>query len=217
MTQPGNLFKTFLKNTMTTEEITVSETAVDFNKPYKFHGSHFKCWQQKMLFLYDLYIIHDTAKNVWDALQNKYNIEEAGSKKFVVSRYQNCKMTNDKSVEEQYHKLQSIAHEIFVEGMQLPGQFQIAVVINKLPPAWKDFKNTLKHKTKEFSLESTITRLRIEEEARKQELNEEVFAVSNNNTKNKFVSVVLKPNGKQFKNQNPPANKNSNRNKNGNP
>jgi len=84
--------------------------------------------------------------------------------------------------------------------MKLPEQFQIVVVIDKLPPALKDFKNTLKHKTKEFSLESLITRLRIEEEATKQDLKEEVFDVSNNNTKQKFVAAVLKHNGKQFKN-----------------
>ena len=166
--------------------------------------------------LYDLYLIHETSKKVWDALQNKYDTEEAGSKKFVVSRYLNYKMTDDKSVEEQSQELQKIAHEIFVEGIKLPDQFQIAVIIDKLPPTWKDFKNTLRHKTKEFSLESLITRLRIEKEARKHELNEEVFVVSNKNTRNKSVGAVLKPNGKQFKNQNRPANKNSNRNKNGN-
>jgi hypothetical protein len=44
-----------------------------------------------------------------------------------------------------------------------------------------------------------------------------VFVVLNNNTKQKFVAAALKPNGKQFKNQNSPANKNSNQNKNGNP
>ena len=43
-----------------------------------------------------------------------------------------------------------------------------------------------------------------------------MFAVSNNNTKKKSVGVVLKPNDKQFKNQNRPTNKNFNRNKNGN-
>jgi len=289
---------------MSIDEITVCGTADDFNKPFKFHGSHFKCWQTKMLFflntkkvvhvlkedipvipvtsipmasnsnsktsmdtnicdptrkaelekltvkhaekgkqanidihlwkendylckyfilnsladhLYDLYVIHDTTKNVLNSFQNKYNTKEAGSKKFVVSRYLNYKMTDDKSVEEQSQELQNIAHKILVKGVQLPKQFQIDVVIYNLHPAWKDFKNTFKHKTKEFCLESLITRLRIEEEARKQELNEEVFDVSNNNTKKKFACVVLKPNGKKFKNQNRHANKNSNRNKNGNP
>jgi len=199
---------------MSTNEITVSGTTIDFNKPLKFHGSHSKRWQTKMLFflttkkvahvlkedipvipvmsipqgstsngktamdtdaelerltaeyaekvkqaekdillwqennymcknfilncladhLYDLHLIHKTAKDVWDALQYKYNTEEAGSKKFAVSRYLNYKMNDDKSVEEQSQEFQNIAHEIFVEGIQLPEQFQIAVVIDKLPP-----------------------------------------------------------------------------------
>ena len=53
--------------------------------------------------------------------------------------------------------------------MLLDEQFKVAVLIDKFPPGWKDFKNTLRHKTKEFSLESLITRLLIEEEARKQD------------------------------------------------
>jgi len=35
---------------MTTKEITVSGSTVDFNNHSSFHGSNFKRWQQKMLF-----------------------------------------------------------------------------------------------------------------------------------------------------------------------
>ncbi|TYJ96332.1 uncharacterized protein E5676_scaffold1970G00390 [Cucumis melo var. makuwa] len=80
-------------------------------------------------------------REVWDSLQKKYDTNEAGSKKYA-----------------------KIAHEIISEGMPLDEQFQVTVITDKLPPLWKDFKNTLRNKTKEFSLESQITRLRIEEE-----------------------------------------------------
>ena len=44
--------------------------------------------------------------------------------------------------------------------------FQVATIIEKLRPAWKDFKNYLKHKKKEISIEDLIIRLRIEEDNR---------------------------------------------------
>jgi len=108
-------------------------------------------------------------KNVWDALNKKYDTEEVGAKKYVVSRYLKYQMTDDRSVEAQSHELQKIAHEIITEGMRLNEKFQVVVIIDKLPPSWKDFKNLLRHNTKEFSLESLITHLRIEEEARKED------------------------------------------------
>ena len=156
--------------------------------------------------LYDYYNSDKSAKEIWEALQKKYDTEEAGAKKYAVSRYLKYQMTDDRSVEMQSHELQKIAHEIISEGMSLDEQFQIAVIIDKLPPGWKDFKNVLRHKTKEFSLESLITRLRIEEEARKQDQKEEVLVVTNNNTK-KSKPAVLKPNPKSFKNQNRNRNK----------
>ncbi|TYK10946.1 uncharacterized protein E5676_scaffold107G00290 [Cucumis melo var. makuwa] len=61
-------------------------------------------------------------------------------------------------------------------------------IIEKLPPLWKDFKNTLRPKTKKFSLESLITRLRMEEEARKHDQKEEV-----NTIPRKKSTTVLKP------------------------
>ena len=50
--------------------------------------------------------------------------------------------------------------------MVISESFQVAAVIEKLPPGWKDFKNYLKHKRKEMSMEDLIVRLRIEEDNR---------------------------------------------------
>ena len=44
--------------------------------------------------------------------------------------------------------------------------FQVAAIIEKLPPTWKDFKNYFKHKRNEMSIEDLIIRLRIEEDNR---------------------------------------------------
>ncbi|CAL0301666.1 unnamed protein product [Lupinus luteus] len=103
-------------------------------------------------------------------------------------------------INEQFHEIQKIADEIISEGMALDEQFQVVVIIEKLPPSWEDIKNLMRHKT--ISLESLITRLRIEEEARKQNHKDEVLIVSNNGTKKKFSGAVLKPCGTNFKNQN---------------
>ncbi|XP_038698406.1 uncharacterized mitochondrial protein AtMg00810-like [Tripterygium wilfordii] len=45
--------------------------------------------------------------------------------------------------------------------------FQVATIIEKLPPRSIDFKNYLKHKRKEMYIEDLIVRLKIEEENRK--------------------------------------------------
>ncbi|XP_065873301.1 uncharacterized protein [Euphorbia lathyris] len=66
--------------------------------------------------LYDYFTAEEkTAKEIWEALQRKYDTEEAGSKKYAVSRYLKFQMTDDKSVEIQSHELQKIAHEIISE------------------------------------------------------------------------------------------------------
>ncbi|KAA0048760.1 pol polyprotein [Cucumis melo var. makuwa] len=172
------------------------------NRPFRFEGAHFKGWKQKMFFLtlkkaiatcttkkttiptenstkeeigscdawtesdficnnlipnglidelYDYYSTMSPAKEVWDALQKKYNTEEAESKKYAVNQY-------------------------------------MSFIIDMLSSPRKDFKNTLRHNTKELSLASLITRLRIEEKACKHDQKEEV-----NTIPMKKPTVVLKP------------------------
>ena len=107
-----------------------------------------------------------SAKALWNSLDKKYKTEDVGMKKFVVGRFLDYKMTDSKKVINQVQELQLILHEIHAEGMSLSETFQVAAVIEKLPPTWKDFKNYLKHKRKEMGLEDLIVRLRIEEDNR---------------------------------------------------
>ncbi|XP_075078825.1 uncharacterized protein LOC107826709 [Nicotiana tabacum] len=73
-------------------------------------------------------------------------------------------MVDSKSVISQVQELQVIIHDLLAEGLVINEAFQVAAMIEKLPPLWKDFKNYLKHKCKEMSLENLIVRLRIEED-----------------------------------------------------
>ncbi|KAL8146420.1 hypothetical protein AgCh_004238 [Apium graveolens] len=105
-------------------------------------------------------------KALWESLDHKYKTEDAGAKKWIVGRFLDYNMTDSKTVVSQMQELQVIIHEIHAEGMIISETFQVAAVIEKPPPAWKMFKNYLKHKRKEMTMEDLILRLRIEEDNR---------------------------------------------------
>ncbi|KAK3012705.1 hypothetical protein RJ639_009861 [Escallonia herrerae] len=119
--------------------------------------------------LYNLYSPMVNAKALWESLERKYKTKDAGSKKFVVGKFLDFKMVDSKTVISQVQEFQLILHDIHAEGMVLGESFQVAALIEKLLPTWKDFKNYLKHKHKEMKLEDLIVRLRIEEDNRQSE------------------------------------------------
>lgn len=114
--------------------------------------------------LYNVYCKTKTAKELWESLERKYKTEDAGTKKFVVARFLDYKMDDSKNVMSQVQDLQVLLHDIHAEGMTLSETFQVAAIIEKLPPSWVEFKNYLKHKRKEMSVEDLVVRLRIEED-----------------------------------------------------
>ncbi|XP_052173335.1 uncharacterized protein LOC127788770 [Diospyros lotus] len=118
--------------------------------------------------LYNVYCTaYPTSKQLWEALDKKYKLEDAGTKKFLVEKFLNYKMVDTKIVVSQLEELQVLLSDLLGEGLVINEPFQVAVVIEKLPPSWKDFKNYLKHKWKELSMENLAVRLRIEEDNRK--------------------------------------------------
>ncbi|GJY38596.1 hypothetical protein Tco_0424960 [Tanacetum coccineum] len=66
-------------------------------------------------------------------------------------------MVDSKNVITHVQDLHVLIHEIHVEGMTVSETFQVAAIIEKLPPSWVDFKNYLKHKRKE-SVEDLIAK-----------------------------------------------------------
>ncbi|XP_070029830.1 uncharacterized protein [Nicotiana sylvestris] len=153
-------------------------------KPEKFSGANFKGWQQRVFFwlttldflcksyilraleddLYNVYSTVNTSKELWDALEKKYKIEDACLKKFVVAKFLDYKMIDNKTVGTQVQEFQLIFHDLIAEGMVLNEAFQVAAMIEKLPPSWRDFKNYLKHTRKEMKLEDLVICLKIEED-----------------------------------------------------
>ena len=75
------------------------------------------------------------AKELWESSKKKYNTNDAGLKKFVISRFMEFKMIDSKVVMSQVQKLQIILHEIHEGKMVLSESFQVATIIEKLPPS----------------------------------------------------------------------------------
>ena len=68
--------------------------------------------------------------------------------------------------------------------------FQVATIMEKLSPTWRDFNNYIKHKRKELTLEDLIVRLRIEEDNQKSEKR------SNTNSYESKANVIEDSKGK---------------------
>ena len=96
--------------------------------------------------LYSVYCTKSSSKELCKSLDQKYKTEDVGAKKSIVGRFLNFKMVDFKTMVNQVQKLQVIIQEIHAEEMVLGESFQVAAVIEKLPPTWKDFKNYLKYK-----------------------------------------------------------------------
>jgi hypothetical protein len=112
-------------------------------------------------------------------------------------------MIKNRSVVELAHEIQTLAKEPELFSCVLPDKFVAGDIIAKLPPSWRDFATSLKHKGYEFSVAELIGSLELEERARAKDncgKGVESSAVNMVQKKNSFASSNKKKKNKQKNN-----------------
>jgi hypothetical protein len=134
------------------------------------------------------------------------------------------KMVENRSVVEQAHGFQALAKELELFPCPLPNKFVAGSIIAKLPPSWKDFATSLKHKRQEFNAEELIGTLDVEERATTKDSEKGVeTSTANVVQKRNFRKFIKKKNQNKQENTNKPVqtaqfkkkNNNSNKGKGG--
>nr|GEV58100.1 zinc finger, CCHC-type [Tanacetum cinerariifolium] len=171
---------------------SVKDMTSKFDKLAKFEGQDFRRWQKKMHFLLTtlkvVYVLSAPSR-VWSEnetlettrkrmkWENEDYIcrghilnEDAYAKKFLVSNFMNYKMVDTRPVIEQYHEMLRILGQYTQHNLMMDDAISVAIIIDKLPPSWKEFKHGLKHKKEELNLVQLSNHLRIKEGLRNQKL-----------------------------------------------
>ncbi|KAK1696709.1 hypothetical protein QYE76_013406 [Lolium multiflorum] len=85
----------------------------------------------------DPYMAFDHGKDAWDALEAKFGVSDAGIELYVMEQYYDYRMTDERSVVEQAHEIQSLAKELEQFKCTLLEKFVAGGIIAKLLPSWR--------------------------------------------------------------------------------
>ena len=94
------------------------------------------------------YISCTSGKELWDALEAKFGVSDAGSELYLMEQLYDYKIVENRSVVEHAHEIQALAKELDHFSCLLPDKFMAGGIIAKLPPSWRDFATSLKHKAR---------------------------------------------------------------------
>ncbi|XP_031275541.1 uncharacterized protein LOC116134037 [Pistacia vera] len=208
--------------------ILTAKSLLDISKIEHYVGAHFKRWQEKVFDFLDVlgfakYLSTEepkpgvdnfdkkldtwnkgnkTAHEIWTILKKKYVVEDAGSQKYVIGNFLYFKMVEEKEVSMQVHDY----HLLINEEIILPKTFVAGCLIEKLLDSWRDYKNSMKHKRKQMSLDDVIVHIRIEETNR---LRDKADKAKELTSKANFIENQVAP--PQPKNKKPQSFKNNNK------
>ncbi|KAI9116945.1 hypothetical protein K1719_011944 [Acacia pycnantha] len=93
---------------------------------------------------------------------NCFTKKDARKQKFMIGNFHKSEITDDKDIKLQTNKNHKLNVELQAEKIDLPYEFVVGVLIEKMPNLWNDYKQQLKHKQKKLSLNDLITHIIIE-------------------------------------------------------
>ncbi|XP_060210766.1 uncharacterized protein LOC132637736 [Lycium barbarum] len=110
--------------------------------------------------LFDLFVTYKSAKEIWDNLEKKCGADDAGKKKYVVGQWIKFQMVNNMPIMEQVHEYENLTAAVLTECMKMCEVFQANVLLEKFLPSWSDYRNQLKHKKKDLTIQELISHMR---------------------------------------------------------
>jgi hypothetical protein len=107
-----------------------------------------------------------TGKAMWEALEARYGVSDAGSEMYVMEQFHDYWMIENHPIVKQAYEIQALVKELELFWCSLPDKFVTGCMITKLPQSWTDFATSLKHKRQEFSTTKLVGTLDVEDKAR---------------------------------------------------
>ena len=100
-------------------------------------------------FVGDIYQYHESAKELWETLENKYMADDARFKKFLVSNFNSYKMVENHSIIDQFHELQRMHADMKLHEIKMD---EVFIISSSLSPSWMDVRNSLTYKREKIAL-----------------------------------------------------------------
>ncbi|KAL0323220.1 UNVERIFIED_CONTAM: hypothetical protein Sangu_1941300 [Sesamum angustifolium] len=72
-------------------------------------------------------------------------------------------MIDEKPIMDQIHEYENLVADVLSEGMKMCEILQANVLLEKFPPTWSEYRNHLKHKKRDLTLQELIRHMRTEE------------------------------------------------------
>ncbi|GKA31620.1 glucose-6-phosphate isomerase 1, chloroplastic [Tanacetum coccineum] len=121
--------------------------------------------------LYDMYTPMNSAREIWNSLQEKYTAEKEGADKFITFKFFEFTMEDNVSILDQVHEFLILVSKFKNLNIEIPEKLMVGAIITKLPYSWHNYRKKLMHTLEDFTLDHIQKYLRIKEETRIREKN----------------------------------------------